>query len=151
MSSRRKSREFALQMLFQAEVNDDSPEEIRSTFWNVHHADPETRRFADDLFKGTLDSRSEVDERISRHSRRWRLGRMAGVDRNVLRMAIAEMVQTQTPRKVVIDEAIEIARRYSTEESAEFVNGVLDAVLKELEEESQKVESLESQVEGLQL
>jgi N utilization substance protein B len=88
------------------------------------------------LVNGALRAKPDIDERISKYSERWRLERMPAVDRNILRMAIYEMMQGQTPAPVIIDEAIELARRFSGEESAPFVNGVLDSVRKDLEGEA---------------
>ena len=85
------------------------------------------------LVHGALEAKAQIDERISKYSERWRIERMPAVDRNILRMAIYEMMQAETPAPVVIDEAIELARRFSGEDSAPFVNGVLDSVRKELE------------------
>lgn len=132
MSSRRKSRERALQLLFQQEVNEYSAREISEIFWKLHPADPETRSFAQFLFTRASSARAEIDELIRRHSLRWRLERMAAVDRNLLRVAVAELLFSDTPETVVLDETIEIARRFSTEDSTEFVNGVLDGIVREL-------------------
>jgi N utilization substance protein B len=89
--------------------------------------------FMESLVRGALRDKADIDERISKYSERWRIERMPAVDRNILRMAIFELREAQTPAPVVIDEAIELARRFSGEESAPFVNGVLDSVRKELE------------------
>ncbi len=132
MSSRRKSRERALQLLFQQEVNEYSAREISEIFWKLHPADPETQSFAQFLFTRASSARAEIDELIRRHSLRWRLERMAAVDRNLLRVAVAELLFSDTPETVVLDETIEIARRFSTEDSTEFVNGVLDGIVREL-------------------
>lgn len=121
-------------MLFQADLRPGQPEEIQKLFWELKEADASTRKFSDWLFSTTLAHRERIDELICRHSRNWKLNRMAAVDRNVLRMAVSEVLFSQTPRPVVIDEAIEIARRFSTEESADFVNGVLDAICSELQQ-----------------
>ena len=133
MGTRRKSRELALQMLFQADMAKQTPELVRNTFWaertNVASA---VRGFADDLFRVASDRRSEIDELIEKHTE-WRIDRMATVDRNVLRQAVAEFLgYPETPRTIVINEALEIARRFSTPESVRFINGVLDSVGKDL-------------------
>lgn len=133
MSSRRKSRELALQLLFQEDLTRFSSDEILETFLREQRAPSENREFAEFLFLQYLENRSQVDELIRRHAQNWRLERMAAVDRNILRMAVSEFLYTDTPRVVVIDEAIEIARRFSTEDSSEFVNGILDAIRQELE------------------
>lgn len=89
---------------------------------------PERDEFLERLVRGTVEKAGEIDALISGHAEHWRLERMAAVDRNILRLAIYEMQNTETPAAVVIDEALELARRFSTEESVQFVNGVLDAV-----------------------
>ena len=133
MSSRRKSRELALQLLFQEDLTHLSSNEILETFSRMQRAPSDNREFAKFLFLRYLENQSQVDGLIRRHSQNWRLERMAVVDRNILRMAVSELLYTDTPRVVVIDEAIEIARRFSTEYSSEFVNGILDAIQQELE------------------
>jgi transcription antitermination protein NusB len=132
MSSRRKSRELALQLLFQSDLTHSGPDEILETSLKERPNRSRNREFAEFLFRKSLENRSRIDDLIRRHSRNWRLERMSAVDRNVLRVAVTEFLYTQTPRVVVIDEAIEIARRYSTGDSTEFVNGVLDAIREEL-------------------
>jgi N utilization substance protein B len=134
MSSRRKARELALQILFQQDLNQGTAEELLELFWQVHPADPEAREFAELLFKAALENRDHIDELIRGHAQNWRLERMAAVDRNVLRLALGELLYTETPHAVVIDEAIEIARRFSTTESSQFVNGILDAIREEMED-----------------
>jgi N utilization substance protein B len=130
IKTRRKSRELAMQMLFQADMGHQSDDEVRATFWRA--GDPvevEVRGFAEDLFRVAMVRQAEIDELILKNSKNWRLERMASVDRNVLRMAIAEMLGFKsTPFPVVINEALEIARRYSAPESINFLNGLLDAV-----------------------
>jgi N utilization substance protein B len=135
MGTRRKSRELVLQMLFQADMGRQSPEDVRRTFWGEHNAAGEdVRGFADDLFRVACDRHSEVDQLIERHAEHWRMDRMAAVDRNVLRAAVAELLGFRdTPRAVVINEALEIARKFSSPESVQFINGVLDSVGRELE------------------
>lgn len=132
--TRRKGREFAMQMLFQGDVGKQTPEEVQKTFWKAaEKAEPETRGFADDLYRVATENREKVDTIIAAHSKHWRLERMAAVDRNVLRMAVSEMIGFRgTPFPVVINEALEIARRYSAPESIQFLNGILDAVAREV-------------------
>ncbi len=132
MSSRRKAREWALQMLFQQDLNEVIAQELLELFWEGNPADPEEREFAELLFKTTLENRSHIDELIRRHAQHWSLERMAAVDRSLLRLAVSEFLYTETPQVVVIDEAIEIARRFSTAESSQFVNGILDAIREEI-------------------
>jgi transcription antitermination protein NusB len=134
MGSRRKARELALQLLFQQDVNRYPAAEIQRTFWISNPVDEETRNFADLLFSKAVEDQEGIEELLRRHSRHWRLDRMAIVDRNVLRMAISEFLNADTPRVVVIDEAIEIVRKFSGAESTEFVNGILDAIRVELEQ-----------------
>ena len=141
MASRRKARELTLQLLFQEDITHYEADEIRRTFWESTPTDDETRQFAEYLFQRYILNRAEVDRRIGCHAENWRLGRMATVDRNILRMAVCEFLYTETPKIVIIDEAIEIARKYSTEESTEFVNGILDAIRVELEAFAPKNES----------
>jgi N utilization substance protein B len=138
MGTRRKSREMVLQMLFQADMGKQTPEEVRKTFWAERKdVDDSTRGFADDLFRiATDDSQNnpaDIDTMIQKHAANWRLERMAAVDRNLLRAAVAEMLGfPQTPRPVVINESLEIARKFSSPESVNFINGVLDSIAKDL-------------------
>ena len=135
--SRRRAREFALQMLYQQEVTRDPGRDVERSFWDAHDAAAEARTFAGRLFGESLEARSRIDALIRRHCDNWRLERISAVDRNVLRMGVAEFLFLDTPKVVVISEAIEIARRFGTERSADFVNGTLDAIRKELEGESE--------------
>ena len=137
MPSRRKSRQRALQILFLWDARRQPVEEVLSAYYDTLHSDegvsgPEPDRFAAQLVRGTVEHLAEVDEYISRHAEHWRLERMPAVDRNVLRLAVYEMMQAGTPAAVAIDEALELARKFSGEESVQFVNGVLDAVHREL-------------------
>jgi transcription antitermination protein NusB len=130
---RRKSRELAMQMLFQADVGKQTAEQVRQTFWAAREeVDAETRGFSEDIFRVAIAREEEIDRLIESHSAHWRLQRMPAVDRNVLRAAVAEMLGfPDTPVPVVINESLEIARRYSAPESLNFLNGVLDAVARE--------------------
>lgn len=131
MASRRKSRELALQMLFQWEMGKHSPAHVVTTFLEPKEIDAAENTFARDLFQGTVQEIPALDPVLREHAKNWKLERMAAVDRNVLRLALFEMLHhPQTPPAVIINEALEIARRFSGEESAEFVNGILDAVRK---------------------
>ena len=136
MGTRRKSRELALQMLFQADMGKQPKEEVRRSFWRERaEVEGGTRAFADDLFGVACDRAAEIDELIERHTEHWRMDRMAAVDRNILRLGVAEFLgYPDTPRPVVINEALEIARRFSAPESVHFINGVLDSVARELVE-----------------
>ena len=134
MGTRRKSRELCLQMLFQWDMGKQTPEQVRKTFWDERASvESETRGFAEDLFKVATERHAEIDELIQKHAQHWRMERMAAVDRNVLRASVAEfLTYPATPRPVIINEALEIARKFSTPESVTFINGVLDSVAKEL-------------------
>lgn len=135
MGTRRKSRELALQMLFQADMGKQQPEEVRRTFWKERGTiSGDERGFAEDLFRVASDRNAEIDSLIERHAENWRMERMAAVDRNLLRASVAELLAyPSTPRAVVINEALEIARKFSSPESVQFINGVLDSVGRELE------------------
>jgi transcription antitermination protein NusB len=135
MGTRRKSRELVLQMLFQADLGGQTPDEVRRTFWQSHESVQEdVRGFAEDLFRVASERSGEINGLIEHHAEHWRMDRMAAVDRNLLRCAVAEFVGfPSTPRAVVINEALEIARKFSTPESVQFINGVLDSVGHELE------------------
>ena len=134
--TRRKSRELALQMLFQFDMGQQAPDHVRRTFWNERKdLDAKVRGLADELFTIASDRGKEIDEIIERNAEHWRMERMAVVDRNVLRVGVAEFIGfPDTPRPVVINEALEIGRRFSTPESVQFINGVLDSVARELGE-----------------
>jgi len=121
-------------MLFQADMGKQSVDQVRQTFWAEHAATTaEVRGFAEDLFRVATDRGAEIDKLIEGHAAHWRMERMAAVDRNLLRAAVAEMMAyPETPRAVVINEALEIARKFSTPESVQFINGVLDSVGKEV-------------------
>ena len=138
MGTRRKSRELLLQMLFQADMGKQSFDEVRRTFWAERGAvDDDSRGFADDLFRVANDRSGAIDKLIEKHAEHWRMDRMAAVDRNLLRGSVAEFIgYPTTPKPVVINEALEIARKFSTPESVQFINGVLDSVAKELENAS---------------
>ncbi len=135
MGTRRKARELALQMLFQADVAKQAPDDVRKSFWNERgQVEPDVRGFADDLFRIATDRAEEIDKRIEAHAEHWRVERMAAVDRNILRAGVAEFLGfADTPKPVVINEALEIARKFSSPESVNFLNGVLDSVARELE------------------
>jgi N utilization substance protein B len=135
MGTRRKARELALQMLFQADVAKQAPDDVRKSFWNERgQVEPDVRGFADDLFRIATDRAEEIDQKIEAHAEHWRVERMAAVDRNILRAGVAEFLGfADTPKPVVINEALEIARKFSTPESVNFLNGVLDSVAREME------------------
>ncbi|MDR3749369.1 MAG: transcription antitermination factor NusB [Acidobacteriota bacterium] len=134
VTTRRKSRELALQMLFQLDMGRQEPDQVRKSFWSERKDLDETvREFADRLFDIAVERSEEINQIIERNAEHWKLDRMAAVDRNLLRASVAEFLGfPKTPRPVVINEALEIARRFSTPESVQFINGVLDSVAKEL-------------------
>ena len=134
MGARRKAREYALQMLFQWDITRDTIEQIGATFWENHDEPAPVVDFACLLATRTVEHVEEIDGLIRRHAEHWRLDRMAVVDRNILRLAAQEFLyDRETPKTIVINEAIEIARRYSSQESPQFINGILDSIKKELE------------------
>ncbi len=134
MSSRHRSRQRALQILFLWDAHRQPIEDAMRAFYDTLYSEehPERDAFVDGLVNGTIQHLKEVDERISRHAEHWRMDRMLAVDRNILRLAVYEMMHGDTPPAVAIDEALELARKFSNEESVQFVNGVLDAVNREL-------------------
>lgn len=137
MPSRRRSRHRALQILFQWDVARQPVEKaIDAFYYTLYSEESDTPLPQDDfmeqLVKGAAAKSVEIDEHLQKHSAHWRLERMSIVDRNILRLAVYEMMETATPPPVVIDEALELARRFSGDESVAFINGVLDAVRKEI-------------------
>ena len=131
MGARRKARELALQMLFQHDLSGNAPEMIVSTFEDLQKSKPNIREFAIKVFEGTVTNLEKIDEMIQVQADNWRLSRMAVVDRNIIRMSVYEfMHEHDTPKLVVIDEAIEIAKKFGTEKSSQFINGILDGILK---------------------
>ena len=131
---RRKGREYALQFLFQSDFTGKSPDQKDlDAFWSEQNADEETRRFSEDIILGTIGHLSAIDAAIQKVAEHWVLQRMAAVDRNILRYATYELLfRGDIPSAVTINEAIEIAKRYSTTESASFINGILDKIAKGL-------------------
>jgi len=139
MGLRRVARECALQMLYQLDIGKHSKDEILRTYWQMNEHPAKVREFAEQLFDGTVQQLKQIDKVIQQHTKNWRLGRMAAVDRNVLRLAVFEFLSGgKTPETVVINEALEIARKFSTQESAQFVNGILDSIKNELKEKGAK-------------
>ena len=123
-----------MQMLFQADLGKQTPEQVQATFWKSGDpVTPEVRGFAEDLFRVATVNQEKIDELIAANSQHWRIERMSAVDRNLLRMAVGEMLGFKaTPFPIVINEALEIGRRYSAPESINFLNGLLDAVARSL-------------------
>jgi transcription antitermination protein NusB len=138
MGSRRKARECALQMLFAADVAETPADDVVRAYWaelGEDDIDPSARDFATRLASGTLANINTLDERIRSRAEHWRISRMAIVDRNILRLAVYEFLYEPTPRTVAINEALEIARRFSTYEATQFINGILDAIKGDLDQE----------------
>jgi N utilization substance protein B len=126
-------------MLYELDVGKHSEGEILYTFWQMNEHPQKVREFAEQLFQGTVRQIKEIDRIIQRHTKHWRLNRMAAVDRNVIRLAVFEfLLGSKTPETVVINEALDIARKFSTQESAQFVNGILDSIKNELMDERRK-------------
>jgi N utilization substance protein B len=133
MGARRSGREAALQMLFQLEASGERASRVIELFWRSFEADPEGRPYADEIVGGLEGRLADVDKLITAASNNWRLERMSRVDRNLLRMSAWELlVKKDVPRAVVIDEAVELAKSYGTEDSSAFVNGVLDRIANDL-------------------
>jgi len=129
MPPRHRSRQFALQMLFQWEIGKQEPSRIEDGFWRIAKAEKSTRDFANQLFEGVAAGAEALDELIVAHAENWRLERIALIDRAILRLAAYELRSTKTPPKVVLNEALELAKTFSSEDSVGFINGILDAVL----------------------
>lgn len=132
MGARRKGRELAVQALYQIELRGEASHEMLRLFWEQCEAGSRAREFAATLVAGVRAQQSQIDELIARSSEHWRLERLSRVDRNLLRVAAYELLQRGAPTSVVLNEAIEIARRFGTEESATFVNGILDQIAAQL-------------------
>jgi N utilization substance protein B len=139
VGDRRKSRELALQLLYEMEVKGADPKSVlerthgRDGERSREEVSEEGRKFATDLLEGTFRNRKEIDELIERHSLHWKMARMAVVDRNILRLAVYELLYLHdVPTSVVLNEAIEIAKKFGTEDSGAFINGILDKVAKEV-------------------
>lgn len=132
MSLRRKSREFALQMLFEWDMTRQDPARVEKLFWKSARASDSTRQFAEELFQGAVAEVAALDQIVDKFADNWRLERLAAIDRSILRLAVYEMRRGATPPKVVIDEALELAKKFSSAESPAFLNGILDAAFKSL-------------------
>lgn len=138
--TRHKARECALQMLFAADVVKADTDALAPNYWDElgdSTIDEKTREFANNLVLGTLKELAVIDDRIRTRAEHWRIERMAIVDRNVLRLAVYEFLYEDTPHTVIINEALEIARRFSTFEATQFINGILDAIKHDLENASE--------------
>ncbi|TET71492.1 MAG: transcription antitermination factor NusB [Candidatus Aminicenantes bacterium] len=134
MGKRRKARESTLQILFQLEFNDPQPEKVLNLFWESRRTSKEIKDYSSWLVKGIISHKKKIDNIIQSVSEHWRISRMAVVDRNVLRIAVFELLfEENIASAVIINEAIEIAKKYSSMEAATFVNGILDAIRKEID------------------
>jgi N utilization substance protein B len=121
-----------MQMLFQWDMSHQEPSKLEDKFWRAAKATEQTREFANQLFEGTAKDAVALDESIVKHAENWRLERLAIIDRAILRLAMYELRATDTPAKVVLNEAVELAKKFSSEEAGAFVNGILDAFRKTL-------------------
>jgi len=133
VGSRRKGRELAVQMLYQWEISEEPIARVEESFWKLREAADKTRSLAQRLLEGTVEHIGEIDELITKHAEHWRLSRMAVVDRNILRLAIYEFLYEEVPKRVVINEALEVTKRFSSPDAVQFVNGVLDGVRSSIE------------------
>jgi N utilization substance protein B len=123
-------------MLYQYDVGKIAEEEILESFWRMNEQPERVREFANRLFRGSIAEITKIDGLIQEYAQNWRLSRMAAVDRNILRLAVFELLSDgDAPATVVINEALEIAKRFSTPDSAQFVNGILDSLRKKEMEE----------------
>ena len=131
MGARRKARELAVQMLYQYDMSGNAPDMIIETFEDLQKSKPNTREFAIRVFKGTVEHMEKIDGMVQAQAENWRLPRMAVVDRNIIRLSVYEFLhEDDTPKLVIIDEAIEIAKKFGTQKSSQFINGILDGILK---------------------
>lgn len=133
MTLRRKSREFALQMLFEWDVTHQKAARVEQLFWKSARAADSTRKFANQLFEGAIAEAELTDNLVQKLSENWKLERLAAVDRSILRLAVYELRFGTAPPKVVIDEALELAKKFSSADAPSFLNGILDAAYKSLE------------------
>ncbi len=132
MSRRSRARDVAFQVLYQDDLNPGGDPGARDQFLQ-RRLDAELYEFARDLVAGVRRNRAEIDARLDEIAEHWTLGRMAATDRNVLRLGAYELLHTDTPERVVVDEAVELAKRYGTARSSQFVNGILDRLMKKTE------------------
>ncbi len=131
---RSRAREAALKVLYQLDITRDPPEQGLKIFFRHHHVTADSKPFISALVEGTAGRMSEIDAFLSKHAANWSLGRMAIVDRNILRLGVFELLfSEETPPKVVINEAVEMAKRFGSPDSGKFVNGVLDSIHKKEE------------------
>ena len=133
MSLRSKGREFAMQMLFQWDMSEQDPKKLEVKFWRNAKAAENTRSFANRLFEGAAKEAATLDEIITKHAENWKIERLSAIDRAILRLAIHELRSADTPPKVVLNEAVDLAKKFSSEDAGGFVNGILDPVYKSLQ------------------
>ena len=129
---RAKAREYAMQMLFQSEMSPQDPKKLETKFWKSAKASDTTREFANALFEGAAKETAVADEQITKHAVDWKLERIAAIDRAILRLGIYELRRGETPARVVINESVELAKKFSSEEASAFVNAILDTIRKSL-------------------
>jgi len=138
MRKRTRAREFALQILYQIDITGNALKDILDTFWknpDEEEPDPDIQDFSASLVKGVMDNLESIDQRIAHYATNWQLKRMAVVDRNILRLASFEILfLSDIPAKVSINEAVDLAKKFSTEEAGKFVNGILDKIKAEKKE-----------------
>lgn len=133
MGNRRFSRELVIQFLYLTEMNEGEITSQLESFWENNSCEKDVQSFTEDILNDIFDHKKEIDARLEKYSDNWTLSRMTVIDRNVLRMAASELMYSKTvPPKVAIDEAVEIAKKYGSEDSPNFINGILDRILKEL-------------------
>lgn len=133
MGKRRFSRELVTQFLYLTEMNEGDWQVQLKSFWETNSCPADVQSFAEDILHNIFDHKEEIDARLEKYSDNWALSRMAVIDRNLLRLAASELIYSKTvPPKVAIDEAVEIAKKFGSADSPNFINGVLDRILKEL-------------------
>ena len=129
MRKRTQARECALQILYQVDMTKSSPEEVLPSYWEFHPAPDDVREFAELIVRGTFQHLGDIDQKIVHYTENWELNRMAAVDRNILRLAVYELLYVdEIPPKVTINEAVNLAKKFSQEEAGKFVNGILDKI-----------------------
>ena len=133
MGTRRRGRESALQVLYQIDVTHRNAEEALALFWSNFAFDEEARSFSESLVRGVMEHYDEINGLVERHAEHWKMSRMTWIDRNILRIAVFEFLYcTDVPSKVTINEAVELGKRFGSEDSGAFVNGILDRITQHL-------------------
>ena len=137
MGTRHRARQYAVQVLFQLDMTGDDPVEALAMFWEDRNPPAHVIRFTDELVRGCWQQREQLDSVLEESAANWKVARMAAVDRNILRLALYELLYGEgTPPAVVLDEAIEIAKKFGNADSGPFINGILDAVRRGLDDGS---------------